>query len=134
MYSTKWQNEIQNVSKLRTYRQIKLNFGCEDYLNLNLKKFERSMLSQLRTGILPLRVETGRYIGEPVEQRICKLCQTNVVEDERNFILYCNLYDDIKHHYYHYWNTEQLQNFIKNMKKYNSLHWSIPWERKLTIC
>lgn len=96
LYSTKWQNEIQNVSKLRTYRQIKFNFGCEDYLNLNLKKFERSMLSQLRTGILPLRVETGRYIGEPAEQRICKFCQTNNVEDERHFLLYCNLYDDIR--------------------------------------
>jgi hypothetical protein len=28
--------------------------------------------------------------------------------------------------------TEQLQNFIKNMKMYKSLHWYIPLEKKLT--
>jgi hypothetical protein len=29
--------------------------------------------------------------------------------------------------------TEQLQNFIKKMKIYKSLHWYIQWEKKLTI-
>ena len=38
-------------------------FKCEDYVKLNLKKCERSVLCHFRTGILPLRVETGRYVG-----------------------------------------------------------------------
>ena len=61
-YSTKWSQDIQSVAKLRTYRTFKTAPKCEEYVCLNLKKYERSLLSHLRFGILPLRVETGRYI------------------------------------------------------------------------
>ena len=63
---------------------------------LNLKKYERSLLCHLRFGILPLRLETGRYIGEPVEDRLCRFCTLNVVEDERHFMLECELYNQIR--------------------------------------
>ena len=45
---------------------------------------ERSILSQFRAGILPLRIETGRYVGEPAELRHCTLCKPDVprVENE----------------------------------------------------
>ncbi|XP_053387326.1 uncharacterized protein LOC123542028 [Mercenaria mercenaria] len=35
-------------------------FETENYVKLNLKRNERSLLAQLRCGILPLRIETGR--------------------------------------------------------------------------
>ena len=60
-------------------------FTCENYVTLNLMKSERSTLCQLRFGILPLRIETGRYIGEPAEQRLCRICPQNNVENETHF-------------------------------------------------
>ena len=72
--SVNWSDSVQNVSKLRTYRTFKTTFSQEKYLTINLSKVERSHLAQLRFGILPLRIETGRYIGERPEDRLCRLC------------------------------------------------------------
>ena len=58
------------------------------------------MLSQFRCDILPLRVETGWYIGEPVGTRTCKFCSLNTVENEEHFLLNCELYDIIWHNAY----------------------------------
>ena len=61
------------MRKLDVYSCIKKQFGFEKYFKLNIDKDE-SLLSQLRYGILPLRVETGRFVGETFEKRICTLC------------------------------------------------------------
>jgi hypothetical protein len=87
LHKTDWRLQVTQVSKLRTYIQFKTDFEKESYLNLNLKRNERSLLAQLRCGILPLRIETGRYVGEAPEQRLCKLCITASVEDEMHFVL-----------------------------------------------
>ena len=42
--------------------------------------------------MLPLRIETGRYRGEPIPDRICNLCDLNEVEDELHFLFKCDLY------------------------------------------
>ena len=95
-YASKWSRDIQTVSKLKFYRLLKGEFTCENYVTLNLMKSERSTMCQLRSGILPLRIETGRYIGEPAEQRLCRFCPQNSVENETHFTLYCNLYDELR--------------------------------------
>ena len=53
-------------------------------------------ISQFRCGILAIRIETGRYIGEIPEQRLCRFCDTQSIEDERHFLLHCGLYTDIR--------------------------------------
>ncbi|XP_062571211.1 uncharacterized protein LOC134233241 [Saccostrea cucullata] len=73
-YSSLWEDAVQNVPKLRTYVTIKSTFEQEEYVKLNLSKTERSHLAQLRCGILPLRVETRRYIGERPKERVCQFC------------------------------------------------------------
>ena len=45
---------------------------------------------------LPLRVETGRYVGEPPEQRLCSFCNQIQIEDERHFLIQCTFYNDIR--------------------------------------
>ena len=82
-------NKMQSVSKLRTYKQFKSDFGTENYL--------LSHLAQFRYGILLLRVETGRYVGLNVNERICNLCNMNETEDEIHFLLRCTCYNDLKH-------------------------------------
>ena len=95
-YKLEWANKIQSVSKLRTYRQIKTVFGTENYLLSTLSKGEKSYFAQFRCGILPLRVETGRYIGLHANERICTLCTSNEIEDELHILLKCSLYDDLR--------------------------------------
>ena len=41
-------------------------------------------MAQLRGGTGPLEIESGRYVGIPAEQKICKLCR-GAVEDEVPF-------------------------------------------------
>ena len=36
---------------------------------------------------IPLEIETGRYYGITREQRICKQCNLNVIENEQHFYL-----------------------------------------------
>ena len=95
-YKRTWCTEVERFPKLRTYRLFKQEFKCEGYLLLNLPRNERSMLSQFRCGILPLRVETGRYVGEPIEERKCRLCTQNKIENEFHFLLECEHYSDAR--------------------------------------
>ena len=95
-YYNIWKADVTKVSKLRTYTTFKDNFETEQYVLLNLNKRERSLLAQFRCGILPLRVETGRYVGEPPEQRLCSFCNQIQIEDERHFLIQCTFYNDIR--------------------------------------
>jgi hypothetical protein len=54
----------------------------------------RSMIAQLRSGVLPLEIETGRWRGTQLENRICQLCQVGCVEDEAHFLFSCNFYSN----------------------------------------
>jgi hypothetical protein len=40
-------------------------------------------------GILPLAIETGRFTSQitPIENRICKFCNQNQIEDEKHFFV-----------------------------------------------
>ena len=93
--SENWQIEIQNMAKLRTYRIFKQTFGQEAYLCSNTSKIERSHLAQFRFGILPLKIEIGRFIGQALPERICNLCQLNEIENEIHFLIKCPKYETL---------------------------------------
>ena len=65
----------------------------EPYIASNLPRYQRSLLAQLRFGILPLSIETGHAQKKKVEERICPLCPDGV-EDETHFICICELQRD----------------------------------------
>ncbi len=44
------------------------------------------MLSQFRSGILLLKIETDQYTQIPLEFRLCILCDRNLVDDENHFL------------------------------------------------
>ena len=48
--------------------------------------------------MLPLRIETGRYIGERLEESLCTFCTADVTETENHFLLDCTFYSDIREH------------------------------------
>jgi hypothetical protein len=79
---------------LRLYKEVKTNMDAELYVKLNLTSSERSMLAQLRMGILPIRIETGRFTNMKLSDRICQICQEQKVEDEIHFLFICDSYSE----------------------------------------
>ncbi len=88
-----WTHQCSTKPKLRTYVTFKDDTNVSAHISCNLPKYERSLISQLRLGILPLRIETGRYANLKENERICLLCQQNCVENEAHFLFECDLYE-----------------------------------------
>ena len=61
-YVIKWKSTIEKTPKLRTYIMFKDIFEPETYIIKCMSRRRRSLMSQFRTGILPLEIETGRYV------------------------------------------------------------------------
>ena len=43
-----------------------------------------------------MSLETGRYTDVEIEDRVCKICNTNAVEDEEHFILVCSELEEVR--------------------------------------
>ena len=54
-----WSKDIPTKSKLRNYVKFNQDIETPGYLKISLFKFQRSLMAQLRLGILPLAIETG---------------------------------------------------------------------------
>ena len=70
------------------------------YIKLNLSRQQRSFLAQLRSGSLPIHIETGRYIGLTVDKRICKFCTSGSVETEYHFLFECSCYEETRNYFF----------------------------------
>ena len=70
-----WVEKCNALPKLRSYRKYKTSYKTEPYVKMFLSKFERSLIAQLRSGILPLKLETGRFrnVKDAVTGRYRKL-------------------------------------------------------------
>ena len=106
VYAEKWKEQVFTKPKLCTYVNIKDTFVPEKYVTMNLSQQQRSILAQLRIGILPLVIETGRFINVKREDRICTLCTDNCIEDEIHFTLVCPFYNDVRKRF-----LEQIKSF-----------------------
>ena len=102
-YQAKWSNQCTSMPKLRTYITFKTVYCTENYVKMYLTRQQRSILAQIRSGILPLRIETGRFQNTKdstskkmrklkPEERTCLICKTDNVEDEMHFIFECEVY------------------------------------------
>ena len=83
-------------NKLRTYRQFKLEFGYEPYLDVVRVQLHQRAIIRFRVSAHNLHVETGRHHRPrptPVEDRICMYCNDNmnekIVEDECHALMVC---------------------------------------------
>ena len=61
LYATNWSKNVITVPKLRSNVTFKTEFKTDNYLLLNLSRKERSLMAQFCCGILPFRIETGRF-------------------------------------------------------------------------
>ena len=91
-----WSDNIQNSSKLVLYKQFKLSFCYEHYLDIvTVRKFGNA-LATFRSGSLGIEIERGRYLRIPRPERICKPCPKREIEDEYHFLFSCSAYHDIR--------------------------------------
>ena len=88
--------EINSKPKLRTYKLVKPHCKTETYVMKHMARRKRSIYAQFRIGILPLKVETGRFTNIPLEDRVCDYCDSGEVEDEAHFLFDCTLYIDLR--------------------------------------
>ena len=63
------------------YSIFKHDFVLEKYLNLTIENKYEVALSRFRMSSYDLFVETGRYNNVPRDQRLCKSCNMNRIED-----------------------------------------------------
>ena len=55
----------------------------------------RSAFAKCRSGVAPLRIETGRYEGLCINDRTCPFCKT-YTEDEFHVLFKCRLYNKLR--------------------------------------
>ena len=96
-----WKDNLVKYPKLRTYITFKDDFSIEPYVSVNMNRKYRSVLAQLRSGILPLEIECVRWKSLEVEERKCEVCDQSVVvsEDESHFLFECSLYNSERSHF-----------------------------------
>ena len=113
--NNKWNTSMQLKPKLtwlRTYITFKTIYATEMYVKSLFSKAKRSILCQLRCGVLPLALETGRYTNTPVDQRLCRLCNLNQIEDESHFVCQCTLIKTMRTELYLHISSIYPTNFI----------------------
>ena len=82
-------------NKLRTYKLFKRTYQTEHYCKIIMPKCHRSAFAKFRCGVAPLRLETGRYEGLSVNERICPFCRV-YEENETHVIINCETYECIR--------------------------------------
>ena len=87
-----WLAAVKQKPKLRFYILFKDKLKAEKYIQSSLSSYERSVLAQIRFGILKLHIETGRFNNTKLEDRLCQICEKNEVEDEIHFLFHCKVY------------------------------------------
>ena len=94
-------NGLKTLQILLSWEHIynitfKEEYKTEPFVELVHNRQHRSAIAQFRCGVLPLKVETGRYMNIPPEFRLCTFCVNNTPETEIHFLLYCNKYDALR--------------------------------------
>ena len=98
-YLQEWYNTLETSNKLSVYNNIKSCYEKAAYISiLRVRKF-RHCYAQFRTGVHNLEIEKGRYTNTPRNERLCKVCSLNQVEDELHFVLVCPAYSDLRLQY-----------------------------------
>jgi hypothetical protein len=91
--------ELVNKRKLRYYKEV-INPNLEDqnYLFVLKSANKKINIDKIRTNSHELHSEIGRWttLKTPWDERICHLCDTKRVEDEKHFLLDCPSYAHIR--------------------------------------
>ena len=95
MFENTWKKLLNSSDKLRSYRLFKNIFKFEKYLTHVVNAHDRINLTRFRISCHKLHIETGRYTipKTPIDDRVCKNCNFNAIEDEKHMLLFCSKYN-----------------------------------------
>ena len=114
-----WKQALDDpeLSRLTFYREIKSEYGYEEYLNLT-NFHQKRLISKLRCSDHNLEVEKGRHkpanLRKRRDERLCIYCNNGEVEDEKHFLYRCTLYSEIRKSY-QIWQGETSALFSKDI-------------------
>ena len=93
-----FKTECEMKPKLRTFLLFKDFETLPPHIGKPLSFVERKIISKLRLGILPIRLETARYIRPivPENERVC-YCDSGKIESEVYVLFTCPIYNDLRH-------------------------------------
>lgn len=92
LFNDERKNKAQK-NKLRLYRKFKTTFEMSEYLsNSDIPVLDRIHLTKFRISNHKLLIETGRYTGKPVNERLCPSC--NEIDTECHFLFQCKIIPD----------------------------------------
>ena len=96
-FTENWKLQLRQdeSSRLKFYKQIKQEFTFEDFLRLPAFEHRRN-IAKIRCSDHKLEIEIGRHRDTPIENRICKLCPSKVIESEEHFLLNCEIFGSIR--------------------------------------
>ena len=87
---------FRNSSKYALYPLYKKDFSMTPYL-LILKNIRlRNIIVRFRLSSHNLNIELGRHHAIPRHERICKVCNLGLIEDEHHFLLVCPYYKNLR--------------------------------------
>jgi hypothetical protein len=109
---------IEETSMGRYYEliAIRLPFKPNIAISCQLPRTTRRTMALFWSVTLPLAVETGRYSSPqiPLNERLCKFCNTKSVENEIHCFMLCSLYSDIRYELF-----KKALEFINNFNMIN---------------
>ena len=91
------ENECRAKPKLRTFVTFKDFKNISSHIFKPLSFLERKTISKIRLGILPIRMETARFLRPivPENERFC-YCQSGEIESEYHVLFICEKYANLR--------------------------------------
>ena len=100
IYKQNWYSNINNSNRLISYSLFKFEFNHEKYLDIiNIDKY-RIALTQFRISSHNLAIEKGRHENIPRQDRKCRNCTLNQIEDEYHFLMICPKFYHLRRLYF----------------------------------
>ena len=99
LYRDEWLESVQNMTSLDSYCLYKSTFQSEPYFNIIKDQRHLRAYVSIRLRAHPLEVERGRHYGVPRPNRLCRVCNLNLIEDEKHFLLVCDAYSNLRRDY-----------------------------------
>ena len=97
-YLNFWQEEINTSMKLDFYRLYKTGFCTSSYVDILRNTQIRKDFIKFCISNHNLCIEVGRHCKPkvPREERLCKVCVQNEIEDEIHLLFHCTKYEYIR--------------------------------------
>ena len=109
--------------KLTFLSHNKKTHQFEPYLNINNFQHRRA-ITKIRTSSHKLEIETGRWDNTNRNDRICKNCKIDEIEDEIHFLFECRMHVTERNDLFKILKTDfnlDLSNFPTNEEKINQI-------------